>query len=144
MRTFWLAVASVAILASGCTTTKVLRPKAPHQFDGAQSTILLMPLDVELLELAAGGTTAPRADWTAAAQEHLQKAIVARIERSRASHVGADANLLAPESPHLQLFELHEVMDPMSLRDVIMPMIAAPVARLHSEAATPAMPSRIR
>jgi hypothetical protein len=98
------------MLASACTSTKVLQPKVPHAFDAATAKVLLMPLDVELLELATGGTLSPRADWTAAAQAHLQSAIVARIAESKVSHVVAGSDLLDSESPHLQLFKLHETI----------------------------------
>jgi hypothetical protein len=104
-----LAVLALA-LASACTSTRVLTPTSPRPLEAPSTKILLMPLDVELLELAAGGVMSPRADWTAAARGHLQKSIVARIERARASHVVAEPSLLAENSPHLQLFKLHETI----------------------------------
>jgi len=90
--------------------TKVLKPTIPHQFDAQGSKILLMPLDVELLELAAGGVTSPRADWTLAAQGHLRKSIGTRVGKQSAGVVEADASLLSADSPHLQLFKLHETI----------------------------------
>jgi hypothetical protein len=105
-----LVAASLAAFASGCTTTRVLQPELAHGLDVANAKVLLLPVDVELYELAAGGVTSPRADWTATARGYLQKAIAARIERGAASHVAADESLLAPESPHLQLFKLHETI----------------------------------
>lgn len=41
-------------------------------------TVLVLPVDVELFSLSAGGLTEPRADWTAAAKEHMKVALAAR------------------------------------------------------------------
>lgn len=105
----WAAV-SLLPLALACTTTKVLQPKREGTLDAAKAKVLMMPLDIELAELSAGGVGAPRADWTKAAREHLGNALAARIARGRAAHVAADPSLLGPESPHLQLFKLHETI----------------------------------
>lgn len=43
-----------------------------------QDTIALMPVDVELFSLSAGGVPEPKADWTAAAQGHMKSAIEAK------------------------------------------------------------------
>jgi hypothetical protein len=112
VRRMFLALAAItlAALGTGCTTTKVLQPAVPHVFDAPNAKILLMPVDAELYELAAGGVTSPRADWTTAARSHLQSAIEARIERGAASFAAADENLISTESPHLQLFKLHETI----------------------------------
>lgn len=101
---------SLLPLALACTTTKVLKPQGAQQLDATGAKVLLMPLDIELSELTAGGLNAPRADWTQAARGHLGSAIEARIARSHATHVAADPKLLAAESPHLQLFKLHETI----------------------------------
>lgn len=41
-------------------------------------TIVLMPVDVELFSLSAGGLMEPKADWTAAALQHMNAAIAER------------------------------------------------------------------
>jgi hypothetical protein len=41
----------------------------------ANDVIVLMPVDVELFSLSAGGVVEPKADWTAAAQQHMKSAI---------------------------------------------------------------------
>lgn len=43
------------------------------------STLLLMPLDVELFSLSAGGITEPRADWTQSANAHMHSALNGRF-----------------------------------------------------------------
>ena len=44
---------------------------------GPGATVLLMPVDVELFSISAGGVLEPKADWTAAAQRHMHAAIAA-------------------------------------------------------------------
>lgn len=39
------------------------------------AVVVLMPVDVELFSLSAGGVLEPKADWTLAAQGHMRKAI---------------------------------------------------------------------
>jgi hypothetical protein len=45
--------------------------------------LLLMPIDVELFSLSAGGVEEPRADWTAKAQVNMTQAIDARRQQAR-------------------------------------------------------------
>jgi len=42
------------------------------------STLLVIPPDLELFSISAGGVSEPRADWTTAAQRHLREALHAR------------------------------------------------------------------
>jgi hypothetical protein len=53
------------------------------------SKIVMMPIDVELFSLSAGGVAEPKADWTQAAHEHMTKAISASIKE-----LGLDATLM--------------------------------------------------
>jgi len=41
--------------------------------------VVIMPVDVELYSLSAGGVAEPRADWTTAALGHMKTAVTARI-----------------------------------------------------------------
>ena len=41
--------------------------------------VVIMPVDVELYSLSAGGVAEPRADWTAAALGHMTSAVTSRI-----------------------------------------------------------------
>lgn len=50
------------------------------------STIALMPVDVELFEIGVGGIEEPRADWTAAAAKHVMADL-----RARKAKLGARA-----------------------------------------------------
>jgi hypothetical protein len=57
--------------------------------------VLLMPVDVELFSLSAGGVAEPKADWTASAQTHMKAAIAAkkaawRLVMQEMTEAGAD------------------------------------------------------
>jgi len=54
------------------------------------STIALMPADVELFEISAGGVSEPRADWTEAASRHIMADL-----RARKAKLGARATEVA-------------------------------------------------
>jgi len=68
-----VCVACLAVFLAGCVTThkqiNELRRTKP------EANVLLMPLDVELTELSAGGLEEPKAEWTTAAREHMLNAI---------------------------------------------------------------------
>ena len=56
------------------------------------STIALMPVDVELFEISAGGVTEPRADWTTTAGKNIMADL-----RARKAKLGARATEIADE-----------------------------------------------
>jgi hypothetical protein len=105
-----LLLLATLCLASACTTTKVLKPETAGTFDSANARVLVLPVDVEVGSLLFSGITEPRADWSEAARGHVEAALRARIERSKAAVVQAKADLFAPESPHLQILKLNEVV----------------------------------
>jgi hypothetical protein len=49
----------------------------------AASRLVIVPADMELFSISAGGVTEPRADWTEAAQKHFKTALLARPELGR-------------------------------------------------------------
>lgn len=66
----------------------------------AASKLVVVPADMELFSISAGGVVEPRADWTDAAQQHFGTALAAERPRLGANTV----NLTAA-----QLDEVHEV-----------------------------------
>jgi hypothetical protein len=62
------------LLVAACVPA-TFRSKIERLTPGA--TIVLMPLDVELYELSAGGMLEPKADWTEAARRNLDAALEA-------------------------------------------------------------------
>lgn len=67
--------AALAILAAaGCAQTSVLRSSDLKPLT-APVRVLVMPPDVELSELTAGGLLEPKADWTQQARSHVIAAL---------------------------------------------------------------------
>jgi hypothetical protein len=67
----------------------------------AQSRLLVVPADMELFSISAGGVQEPRADWTEAAQKHFSLALAQRPE------LGARVEDLTPT----QLDEFAEIVN---------------------------------
>lgn len=97
----WVLMAAFAVAAQ---TAPAPSPPAPspaaHKnlapgFAGPAvgDRILLMPVDVELFSLSAGGVAEPRADWTQAAQGHMKAAIAARTRALRLATVDGSEDL---------------------------------------------------
>ncbi len=73
------AALTVAAPAAQAAESKFLAPGFVHlQKD---SSVVLMPIDVELFELSAGGVAEPKADWTASAHEHMKTALSGSTSR---------------------------------------------------------------
>jgi hypothetical protein len=60
--------------APGWTQSKNLAPGFTRLQD--QAKVVIMPADVELFSISAGGVQEPRADWTEQAQKHLQQELL--------------------------------------------------------------------
>ncbi|HZM34493.1 MAG TPA: hypothetical protein VFC18_08350 [Burkholderiales bacterium] len=69
----WVAVAPAAARAQS------LAPGFTHMSKDA--TVVIMPVDVELFSISAGGIAEPRADWTEAALGHFRRAAQAHKEK---------------------------------------------------------------
>jgi ribosomal protein L12E/L44/L45/RPP1/RPP2 len=78
---FAAALALVTALACGAAqaqtqNSKNFAPGFTHRVAG--TTIVVVPPDMELFSLSAGGIAEPRADWTAAAQAHFKQTLDSR------------------------------------------------------------------
>ncbi|WP_300455225.1 hypothetical protein [Accumulibacter sp.] len=93
---FACAVLALTVLGVGA-----LRAEPRNLADGFSglpkgALLVVMPPDIELLSLSAGGVTEPRADWTEAAQQHVHSALSAKaavlgLEVRRLAEDEADA-----------------------------------------------------
>ena len=81
-------------LTAGAAQAQVPQPAAPAETPHRQlapgftsrpaaSRLVIVPADMELFSISAGGVTEPRADWTEAAQKHFKTALLARPELGR-------------------------------------------------------------
>jgi hypothetical protein len=89
-----LVIAAVAL--AGCQTapnSQIAELKRPT----GQARIVLMPLDVELSELTAGGLKEPKADWTSQAKQYLTQALRAEKEARALQFVEFDEDKIASE-----------------------------------------------
>ena len=64
----------LAVLAGCAASVKRQTPELRRE-PGSTPTIVVMPLDVELSQLTAGGMEEPQAEWTEAAHEHMRAAL---------------------------------------------------------------------
>jgi len=76
-RLSWLAGLFLSLLlhnAPAMAQSKNLAPGFTHLAEPTK--VVIMPADVELFSMSAGGVQEPRADWTEQAQKHLQQALM--------------------------------------------------------------------
>jgi hypothetical protein len=81
-RTYVLAAALAAAAASPYAqevTSKQLAPGFTAR--PAASRLVVLPADMELFSISAGGVVEPRADWTEAAQKHFREALTAQRKK---------------------------------------------------------------
>jgi hypothetical protein len=63
------------LTVAACQSPQHVESAKQLKRDAGQSRILLMPTDIELQELTAGGVLEPKADWTEAAKGYLSQAL---------------------------------------------------------------------
>lgn len=102
----------VPLLLEGCTQTRTLlkEPEAiPH---AGTARVLLMPMDIELAELTAGGLRGPKADWTEAARTYLTQAVEEELSVRGDLLVRYQPPTEDPEKAHRhhQLIKLHNAV----------------------------------
>jgi hypothetical protein len=86
------AIAQSRQLAPGFTAL-------PHD-----AKVVILPIDVELFSISAGGVLEPKADWTESAQKHMKGALQARAQK-----IGLSASEMNEEQAdeHAELLHLY-------------------------------------
>lgn len=76
----WLRRGLFVVAVAACGLASAQSRNIAPGFAGLSKTdqVLVLPVDVELFSLSAGGMTEPKADWTAAAKAHMKTAVTAR------------------------------------------------------------------
>ncbi len=117
----WFAL--IGLLLSGCVATTT-RNIDKFQRGSGELKVLLMPLDVELSELGAGGFVEPKADWTEAANKHLTASIRAVFDNRSARLVSytAPSSGGTGEAPDVQLIKLHGAVGKTILQNQFRPL----------------------
>jgi hypothetical protein len=104
------ALAILAVCLAGCAQTREMRSDSTSAFSWSgdtQKRIVMMPPDVVLAELTAGGVTEPRADWTKSAQDSVIASLGGALAQKGIDVVQADALT----DPHdVQIEKLHNAV----------------------------------
>lgn len=76
----WLRRGLFIVAVAACGLASAQSKNIAPGFAGLSKAdpVLVLPVDVELFSLSAGGMTEPKADWTAAAKAHMKTAVAAR------------------------------------------------------------------
>lgn len=88
-RSSLLALALVAVTSQAQEPSKHLAPGFTAR--PAQSKLVVVPADMELYSISAGGVQEPRADWTEAAQKNFVLALEGQRQRLGANFTRMDA-----------------------------------------------------
>lgn len=102
-----------AFLVAGCEGPKsYLVSTAAQQPHGDDLKVLVMPSDIELSEISAGGVLEPNAAWTKTARKNVANALVQTLGPRGAevvTYVAPDADTLY-DPAHVQAVKLHKVV----------------------------------
>jgi len=82
----FVLVLAAAVIGAGCAETSARTPTSPAARRVAGTQVLVMPPDVELSEMTAGGLLEPRAEWTQQAVQHVARALRTELT-ARQAHV---------------------------------------------------------
>ncbi|MGF1641653.1 MAG: hypothetical protein ACFCUO_11955 [Rhodospirillales bacterium] len=114
MRRPWTVVVLLVIvtaLVSACASQSLYQTQVLKR-EARPTRVLLMPVDVAIYELTAGGLLEPKADWTASARTNVREAVVDSL-RQRTTEVVVYVE--GPGEPEvrrdqIQLVKLHEAV----------------------------------
>ena len=103
---------AVAVILAGCVAPVQRQEKELRRESGKLPTVVVMPLDVELAELSAGGLPEPKSEWTDAALKNMRAALEKEAKYYKVKLVDYDAQQGAPEDQEtsLQLVKLHRAV----------------------------------
>ena len=100
-----LAVALIGLLA-GCVAA-THRQAAELQRAQGTSRMVLMPLDVELSHLTAGGLLEPDAEWTEQAKRNMHTALMEEARSRKVELIDFDPNRGTPQDREMSLALTH-------------------------------------
>lgn len=122
-------VCLVVFVLSGCAQTQV-RQKADHFEPQESVSVLLMPVDIELSALTAGGIKEVRADWTATANELVAEALRGQLAQQDDKLLEYAEPLNAEElQQHIQIIKLHGVVGQTIMLHSMFPGAAPPTKK---------------
>lgn len=106
-----LALVLVGLLA-GCATAVQRQATDLRREAGKTPTIVVMPLDVELSQLTAGGMPEPHSEWTEAALRHMRDAleVEARSYKVKLTDFHPERGSAEDRQTSLDLVKLHRAV----------------------------------
>lgn len=106
------AVVAVLVLLAGCAAPVQRQAPELHREPGKLPRIVVMPLDVELAELTAGGVLEPQSEWTDAALKHMHAALEVEAKHYEVKLVDFASDRGTPEEQalSLELVRLHRAV----------------------------------
>ena len=124
-----LSMCIVLLYISGCAQTKVMQ-KQDYQIAEDSVSVVLMPIDIQLSALTAGGVNEVRADWTATANRYISDA----LKREMVSHNDILLPYKMPEDAairdkHTQIVKLHGAVGSTMLLYASAPAAIPPTKR---------------
>ena len=125
-----MSVVLLGLWVAACQTTTTHKPtNAVTQIGGA--TVVVMPFDVELSELTAGGLNEPRADWTQQAEGNLKRLLNDRlgnysVKVIQAEDLAKDDALISAEK---RVIRFHSVVGGNILQHKFMPLNQLPTKK---------------
>ena len=109
----WAVLFLVALLTlAGCAAPVQRQAKELRRDPGKLPTVVVMPLDVELAELSAGGLHEPKSEWTDAALNHMRAALEAEARNYKVRLIDYESQRGTPknQSTSLELLRLHRAV----------------------------------
>lgn len=125
-----LALLLIGALLAGCTQTKAFfTSESIEHRPGVK--VLLMPPDIELYVLTAGGVLEPKADWTATAKSHVAAALEQKLRTKNVHMILYDAPTDMPSKDYSynQLIKLHEAVGDAILMHKYVPQFELPTKK---------------
>lgn len=118
-------------LLSACAQTTTLDQGEAFTPRSATPRVLLMPADIELSELSAGGIPFPKAEWTEAAKGHVSVALDEFLKARNATLMAYETPPdLSPEAHRQgQIIKLHDAVGKAVLAHKFSPASALPTVR---------------
>lgn len=106
-----VAFGLIAVLA-GCAAPVQRQTPELRREPGKIPRIVVMPLDVELAQLTAGGMAEPHAEWTDAALKHMRAALDGEAKARKVTLVDFQSERGSPEDREtsLDLVKLHRAV----------------------------------
>jgi hypothetical protein len=107
-----LSLLAAAVLLQACVAPVQRQAPELRREAGKVPTVVLMPLDVELAELSAGGLPEPKSEWTDAALKHMRAALESQAKQYKVTMVDYDPQhgTLEDQSTSLDLVKLHRAV----------------------------------